>query len=81
MNRQQSFTRKGKPTVTVTYHRDKKVADRVADSAHCRKLCVSRSVSYFRDPISGVQGRLHVVTVRPQSEWQKYAQKRGYGVS
>ncbi len=80
MNRQETFTRKGKVTVTVTYHRDKKVADGVAESALLRKQRVSRSVSHYRDPISGVQGRLHVVTVRPQSEWQKYAERKGYGI-
>ncbi len=81
MNRQQSFTRQGKTTATVTYHRDRRVADRVAEEASNRKLRVVRAVSYYHDPKTGERGRLHVVTVRPQSPWKKYAEQRGgYGV-
>jgi hypothetical protein len=81
MNRQQKFTREGKTTVTVTYHRERKVADKVFDEARRRKMDAVRSVSYYCDPKTGKRGRLHVVTVRPPSEWQRYEQQHsGFGV-
>ena len=66
--------------VTVTYHENKRAADKESNTEARRKRVVSRSVSLFRDPISGVQTRLHVVTSRPPSAWQKHAQHEGYGV-
>lgn len=80
MNRSVSYTRKGKTTATVSYHSDKRVADQVAENAALRNQRVTRAVSYFRDPRTGVQGRLHVVTVRPPSDWQRYAEEKGFGV-
>ncbi len=66
--------------VTVTYHENKRAADKEANTEERRKRNVTRSVSYFRDPISGKQGRLHVVTSRPPSAWEKHAVREGYGV-
>jgi len=81
MNRKDSYTRKGKTTATVSYHRQKRVADKVANDALSRGNSVARGVSHYCDPKTGERGRLHVVTVRPPSAWQNYAQQHsGYGV-
>lgn len=66
--------------VSVTYHKRKRDADKEFEQEVKRKRDVSRSTSYFLDPFDGKQGRLHVVTSRPPSEWQKYARREGYGV-
>lgn len=66
--------------VGVTYHENRKQADKKAEQETKRKRNVTRSVSYHRDPISGEQSRLHVVTSRPPSAWEKHAVREGYGV-
>jgi len=67
--------------VTVSYHENKRDADKATDVERRRKRNVSRSVSYFQDPETKVHGRLHVVTSRPLTAWQRHAEREsGYGV-